>query len=708
MSLITQGFFNNRIAAIGYSARDLGISRGVGPRILRDELVAYYDATNPKSYSGSGNTVYDLSGNGRNGTLTNGVAYSSNNRGYFIFDGSNDYIDCSSIPSTFWVDNSWSVAFWIKFDGINIGIDQGICGTSSLLHLLQRGNNFLLGLYGNDSTSVTVPAANNWYHVVFCYNNLNYLQRIFINGVIDRSNTGAKSSISGANTTIGKVSWAYGHFKGQIASAQFYNRNLSADEIRSLYLSSAQKYTKKSQPFVTDGLIFHLDASNPQSYSSSNSTVWADLSSSYANGQLYSGPTFTSENGGGIVFDGADDYFTTDSATAFNGLTRMSAEITFKLTGTISGYEHIINKPQSVNGGTWALYSGANTNKLTWYLNSDVTTFALSDVVVNKTYHYAMTYDLNSIKTFVNGRLTSTVPYTASLSYDNAKPVNIGRFDTGAYLGPNVNVYNVKVYNRALTNTEIGQNFRAVQNLFNPDIVRKGLVLLLDAGDRKSYPGRGGIWYDLSGNQNHARMVSYGTSLPVFQNNGFYFNGNTSKAAFLCTTSKNLTNKQELSVYVWCKTMSGSGRQYAIDTTDFAASRNNGIGIGLDNPSAYKTFNFAFTTLSTYDESSSPTTFQNNTVYQLGLSRSYAGTAISILDTDSVTKISPSLSINSLGTGDITLSRYVIGAYAGGLSSGVSDYWWTGEIYLVMMYDRELSQAEITQNFNALRGRFGI
>jgi hypothetical protein len=705
MSLITQGFFNNRIAAIGYSARDLGISRGVGPRISRDELVAYYDATNPKSYSGSGNTVYDLSGNGRNGTLTNGVAYSSNNRGYFIFDGSNDYIDCSSIPSTFWVDNSWSVAIWINFDRVDVG-DQGLIGTNGSLCLIERSATAYLGLWGNDSNSVTTLKTNTWYHIVFCYNNLNYLQRIFINGVIDRSTTGGKSNLTGTGTNIGRVPFAFGYFKGEIASAQFYNRNLSADEIKSLYLSTVQKYVKKSQPFVTDGLIFHLDASNPQSFSGSGSTVWADLSNSYAHGKLYSGAAFTSENGGGIAFDGTDDYFITDSATPFNGLTRMSAEITFKLTGTISGYEHIINKPQSVNGGTWGLYSGPNSNVLTWYLNADGTSMSFSNVVVNKTYHYAMTYDLNSIKTFVNGRLTSTVPYTSSLSYDNAKPVNIGRFDTGAYLGPNVNVYNVKVYNRALTNTEIGQNFRAVQNLFNPDIVRKGLVLLLDAGDRKSYPGRGGIWYDLSGNQNHARMVSYGNSLPVFQNNGFYFNGNTSKAAFICPTSRNLTNKKELSAYVWCKTIDGTGRQYALDTRG-AGSVGSGAGIGFDKPSAYKTFTFV-DAVAGYDESASPTTFQNNTVYQLGVSRSYAGTAISILDTDSVTKISPTLSGNSLTTADINLGPYTIGTYSGGLGSGVSDYWWKGEIYIVMMYDRELSQAEITQNFNALRGRFGI
>ena len=703
MSLITQGFFNNRIAAIGFSARDLGVSRGTGPRIIRDELVAYYDATNPKSYSGSGNTVYDLSGNGRNGTLTNGVAYSSNNRGYFVFDGSNDYIDCSTIPSTFWVDNSWSVAIWINFDRVDVG-DQGLIGTNGSLCLIERSATAYLGLWANDSRSVTTLKTNTWYHIVFCYNNLNYLQRIFINGVLDSSTTGAKSNLTGTGTNIGRVPFAFGYFKGKIASALFYNRNLSPQEIRSLFLSTAQKYIKKSEPFVTDGLIFHLDASNPTSYSGSGSTVWSDLSSSYANGKLYSGPTFTSENGGGIVFDGTDDYFTTDTATAFNGLTRMSAEITFKLTGTISGYEHIINKPQSPNGGTWGLYSGPNANVLTWYVNADATTMSFSNVVVNKTYHYAMTYDLISLKTFINGTLVSSVPYTSSLSYDNAKPVNIGRFDTGAYLGPNVNVYNAKVYNRALTSTEIKQNYIAVQNKFNTDIVRRGLVLLLDAADKKSYPGRGTKWYDLSGNQNHARMITNGASLPVFQNNGFYFNGNTSKAAFVCPSFRNLTNKKELSVYVWCKTISGTGRQYAVDTRG-VGSYGSGVGIGFDNNGPYKTFNFA-EAVGGYDESASPTTFANNTVYQLGISRSYAGTAISILDTDSVTKISPTLNGNSLTSNDINLGPFTIGMTSG-LGSGDS-YWWTGEIYLVMMYDRELSQAEITQNFNALRGRFGL
>lgn len=60
------------------------------PKIVTDGLVLCLDAANPKSYPGSGTVWSDLSGNGNNGTLVNGVGYNSNNGGYLTFDGSND------------------------------------------------------------------------------------------------------------------------------------------------------------------------------------------------------------------------------------------------------------------------------------------------------------------------------------------------------------------------------------------------------------------------------------------------------------------------------------------------------------------------------------------------------------------------------------------------------------------------------------------
>lgn len=67
------------------------MSLGHGASIVRDGLVLHLDAANPKSYSGTGTSWKDLSGNGNNGTLINGVGYSSDNNGVMMFDGVNDY-----------------------------------------------------------------------------------------------------------------------------------------------------------------------------------------------------------------------------------------------------------------------------------------------------------------------------------------------------------------------------------------------------------------------------------------------------------------------------------------------------------------------------------------------------------------------------------------------------------------------------------------
>ena len=61
-----------------------------------------------------------------------------------------------------------------------------------------------------------------------------------------------------------------------------------------------------SPSIVTDGLVLCLDAANPRSYPKSG-TTWSDLAGA-SNGTLTNGPTFDSGNGGGIIFDGTNDF----------------------------------------------------------------------------------------------------------------------------------------------------------------------------------------------------------------------------------------------------------------------------------------------------------------------------------------------------------------------------------------------------------------
>ena len=68
------------------------MAQNYGPKIVTDGLIMHWDAADKNSYPGSGTTIYDLSGNGHNGTLYNGVGYSTANGGVLVFDGSNDYV----------------------------------------------------------------------------------------------------------------------------------------------------------------------------------------------------------------------------------------------------------------------------------------------------------------------------------------------------------------------------------------------------------------------------------------------------------------------------------------------------------------------------------------------------------------------------------------------------------------------------------------
>jgi hypothetical protein len=216
------------------------------PRIITDGLVLCLDAANRQSYPGSGTVWRDLAGS-NNGTLTNGPTFSSANRGRIVFDGSNDYINFTSIPDTFWNNGSWSVSLWIYFATVNKGSDNAIIGhgTSAVnngLHLGERARSIHFGFYANDLGSSAILNATTWYNIVWTFNFATKLKQIYLNGGFITSGGSVGYGGTGTTTRIGEYVWSSNVLNGFISNAQFYNKVLSPAEIQQNYNATKGRY----------------------------------------------------------------------------------------------------------------------------------------------------------------------------------------------------------------------------------------------------------------------------------------------------------------------------------------------------------------------------------------------------------------------------------------------------------------------------------
>ena len=206
--------------------------------IVSDGLVFALDAANTRSYAGSGNTVNGLIG-GLNGTLVNGVGFTSANSGSFIFDGSNDYIELGASIQNYSV---FTTSFWINynfFDGSHrspLGDDS----QNSSYHIL-----FLFGgLYLGFSSSSFVGFAHNnisintWYNFVVTKNssdNVSFYQNSFL--------LGTNTVEAGKLASINKIGKGYVYDNAKISNVSFYNRALSAREIKQNYNATKRRYS---------------------------------------------------------------------------------------------------------------------------------------------------------------------------------------------------------------------------------------------------------------------------------------------------------------------------------------------------------------------------------------------------------------------------------------------------------------------------------
>lgn len=229
---------------------------------------------------------------------------------------------------------------------------------------------------------------------------------------------------------------------------------------------------------VKNGLVLNLDAANPRSYPPPyNGTLWTDLSGNNNNGTLINGPTFNSANGGSIVFDGVDDYGQL-SSKLFQGINNFTFSCLFKNTRTSYNFfggpiytEWTTGAGTDNTVGFWIGEpdAGASSNPFRlafWYQvsNSIQKTYSVSTISTNRIVDATFVREGNQANIYIDGVLdTSQIRAIGPLDTKTNNP-RIADVGYGAKFGGNI--YNCKIYNRALSASEVLQNFNATRGRF--------------------------------------------------------------------------------------------------------------------------------------------------------------------------------------------------------------------------------------------------
>ena len=210
------------------------------PRIVTNGLLMYIDAANTRSYSGSGNTAFGLI-TGIDGTLVNGVGFTSTNNGAFTFDGSNDYINFGNSSTV--QQSSGTLSAWAKASSPGSGY-RGIIAKQGAYGLFYTDSVLVAYDWAADaprSTGINI-ADNTWKNVVLTYQSgVSNGTRIYINGVSVLTTTITIQS-QVANLFGGAEANASQFASCQASSFKMYNRALTATEVLQNYNATKKRF----------------------------------------------------------------------------------------------------------------------------------------------------------------------------------------------------------------------------------------------------------------------------------------------------------------------------------------------------------------------------------------------------------------------------------------------------------------------------------
>jgi len=238
-------------------------------KLVTSGLTLALDAGNLVSYGGTSTTVYDLTSNANNGTLTNGPIFSLNRGGTFTFDGADDRISLPNVAAL--RPSAFTATVWVNCnvaDGNQKTIFSSyyqvpVAGFAFQLYAGSGSNNRVRFFVGNNNTyqdytgSLNVPI-NRWNHITVSYDGTSTM-RIYVNGVADSTIAWLGGCVYNASNNLVQVGSVInsGYFPGSISNLQLYNRELSATDVVQNYNAYRNKFISTNVSAIGGTVTFN-------------------------------------------------------------------------------------------------------------------------------------------------------------------------------------------------------------------------------------------------------------------------------------------------------------------------------------------------------------------------------------------------------------------------------------------------------------------
>ena len=223
-----------------------------------------------------------------------------------------------------------------------------------------------------------------------------------------------------------------------------------------------------------------------------------------------------------------------------------------------------------------------------------------------------------------------------------------------------------------------------MSGISGPKIITSGCVLSLDAADIFSYPRTGTTWRDLSGNNNNGTLTN-GPTFSAGNQGSIVFDGIDD---YVNVANASSLNASAQTISVWYNATVLPGRESVLVAKHDTVGSWNGYNMWAGNNTQIKVGSTGY--------NSGLSTGVTNVWYYLTLAYT--------------SNVSLTGYVNGVSMGTSGLANLSISSNPLRIGRSPDSFWslFTGKISIVTVYNRQLSDSEILQNFNATRTKFGV